>query len=382
MTKHLFTPGPVSPPAEVVRAETIPLVSHREPDYSYLLLRLQNRLRDLLDADGPVVLLPSSGTGALEMVAVNLLGPDDRVLSCSCGAFGKRFREIAERTGAAIIPVDVPMGRAVSPELVRSQLEVHPETTAILLTHNETSTGVTNDIEAIVAALPREGRPLVLVDAVSSLGAMPCEPQNWGVDALASTTQKGLVTPPGVGIVWLSRRGWRDVEKNGSRSYYFDLCLHRKYLEKDLPENPFTPPVSLLTALDAALAFLSDLGHTVWFESRRRFARSLCAGAEALGFSPLVEESDVRSAGVTALRVPGGRGKEIQGIARELGVELAGGQGDLRGKIVRVAHYGDTGWPEVALVLGALYGAACELGLEPGGQFIEKAFEVWKAGTR
>lgn len=381
MAKHLFTPGPVTPPAEVVRAETIPLTSHREPDYSYLLLRLQNRLKDLLDADGPVVLLPSSGTGALETLAVNLLDRGDKVLSVSCGAFGERFREIASRTGAEIVPVDVPVGQAVSPALVRERLEATPGVTALLLTHNETSTGVTNDIGAIVAALPEE-RPLLLVDAVSSLGAMPCEPQNWGVDALASTTQKGLITPPGVGVVWLSPRGWRRVEEKGSPSYYFDLALHRKYLEKDLPENPYTPPVSLFSALDAALGFLADLGHSVWFDGRRRFARSLCAGAEAMGLVPLVEAPEARSSGVTALMVPDGKGQEMRNIMRALGVEVAGGQGTLRGKIVRVAHYSDTGWPEVAMVLGCLYGAALDLGLEPRTGFIEKAFLEWKAETR
>jgi aspartate aminotransferase-like enzyme len=211
---------------------------------------------------------------------------------------------------------------------------------------------------------------------------MPCEPQNWGVDALASTTQKGLVTPPGVGLAWLSPRAWERVGQSTPASYYFDLNLHRKYLDKDLPENPYTPPVSLLTALDAALGFLSDLGHSVWFESRRRFARSLCAGAEALGFVPLVARPEARSAGVTALRVPGGKAKAVREAARELGVELAGGQGPLKGEIIRVAHYSDTGWPEVALVLGALYGAACQIGLEPGEQFIERAFQEWKAKTR
>lgn len=381
MAKHLFTPGPVTPPAEVVRAETIPLTSHREPDFSYLLQRLQNRLRDLLDADGPVVLLPSSGTGALEALAVNLLNEEDRVLSVSCGAFGDRFREIVSRRGADIVPVDVPMGRAVSPELVREKLEADPGITVLLLTHNETSTGVTNDIRAIVDALP-EDRPLVLVDAVSSLGAMPCEPQNWGVDGLASTTQKGLVTPPGVGVVWLSPRGWDRVSATGSSSYYFDLALHRKYLEKNLPENPYTPPVSLFMALDAALGFLADLGHSVWFDARRRFARSLCAGAETMGFTPLVEEVEARSAGVTALSVPGEKGQEMREAMRGLGVEVAGGQGALRGRILRVAHYSDTGWPEVALVLGALYGAALDLGLEPRTGFMEKAFLAWKEGTR
>ncbi len=378
MVQHLFTPGPVALSPETLLAGARPMMSHREPRFSALLRRLQNRLCDLMDVDGPILLLPGSGTGALEALALNLVLPEDRVLSLSCGVFGERFREIVARRGATVAAVDVEPGRAVTAEAACRALEAHPGTTVLLLTHNETSTGVTNDIESIVAALPREGRPLVLVDAVSSLGAMACRPQAWGVDGLASASQKGLVTPPGVALLWLSPRAWEKAERCASPSYYFDVALHRRFLEKEEPENPYTPPVSLLVSLDEALSLMADEGFSRRFEGRRRFAEALVAGAAALGLAPFVFDASSRSAGVTALAVPGGRGVELQKALRSLGIEAAGGQKALKGAVIRLAHYGDESWPELALLLGGLYGAMKVIGLEGGGGFIEAAFEAWK----
>ncbi|MBP8673048.1 MAG: alanine--glyoxylate aminotransferase family protein, partial [Synergistales bacterium] len=171
--KYLFTPGPVPLPHEVASSGARPMIGHRSEEFSALLLRLQNRLRDLLKSSGPVVLFPSSGTGALQSLVENLLRPGDVVISVSCGQFGFRFREMASRMDCQIIPVDVPWGGAVAPEAVVEAVKAHPEARAILLTHNETSTGVINPIHAIASALPKE-RPLLLVDVVSSLGVAPC----------------------------------------------------------------------------------------------------------------------------------------------------------------------------------------------------------------
>ncbi len=378
MAEYLFTPGPVTTSPEVLLAGARPMMSHRGPRFSALLRRLQNRLRDLLDVDGPVLLLPGSGTGALELLSMNLVTPEDRVLSLSCGVFGERFREIVARRGATMAAVDVEPGRAVTVEGLRRALAEHPETTVLLLTHNETSTAVTNDIGALVASLPEEGRPLVLVDAVSSLGAMACHPQRWAVDGLASASQKGLVTPPGLALAWLSPRAWERASAVASPSYFFDAGLHRRFLEKEEPENPYTPPVSLLFSLDEALARMVEEGFVRRFASRRRFASALVAGASALGLVPFVADERARSAGVTALVVPGNRAVELQRALRGLAVEVAGGQKDMKGLLVRVAHYGDEGWPELALVLGALYGAMREVGLACGSAFVERAFEAWE----
>ena len=378
MAEHLFTPGPVTTAPDVLLAGASPMMSHRSPRFSALLKRLQNRLRDLMNVDGPVLLLPGSGTGALEALAMNLVAPDDKVLSLSCGVFGERFREIVGRRGATVAAVDVEPGKAVDVATFRKALADHRETTVLLLTHNETSTGVTNDIEALLAELPEEGRPLVLVDAVSSLGAMDCRPQDWGVDGLASASQKGLVTPPGVALLWLSPQAWEKSRSVPSASYYFDVGLHRRSLEREAPENPYTPPVGLLLSLDAALSAMAEIGLDLRFAQRKRFAQALAAGAAALGLVPFVEERAARSSGVTALSVPEGRAVDLQRALRKLGIEAAGGQKELKGQILRLAHYGDERWPELALVLGGLYGAMREIGLDGGRDFIEAAFEGWK----
>ena len=378
-TKYLFTPGPVPVKPEVALSEAQPMISHRGADFHALFSGIQTKLGALLRSQGPVVVLPSSGTGALEALAANLTGPAGQkahVLSVSCGVFGDRFREIAARFGAEIVGVDIPLGEGVTPEIVQSALAQNPGTEALLLTQNETSTGVLNPIREIAAALPAENRPLVLVDGVSSVGAMPCYPQEWGVDGLATASQKGLRTPPGLGFVWLSERAWQAAAGRKCPSYYFDLTMQKKHLESapEKPENPYTPPISLYFALDAALTdILADKCH---FERRQRAACALAAGLEALGFELLVKDEKFRSPGVTAFSPLDG---DVQSIVKELraiGIEPSGGQGALKGKILRLAHYHDFDWPEIALTLGSLYAAMGEA-REQAGDFIGAAYKKY-----
>lgn len=352
------------------------MISHRGRNFHTLLSGIQAKLGLLLKSDGPVVLLPSSGTGALEALAANLTGPDTRVLSISCGAFGDRFREIAARFGSKIIEVDVEAGRGVTPEIALQALVENPDAEVLLLTHNETGTGVVNPIGEIVASIPKENRPLILVDGVSSVGAVPCHPEEWGVDGLATASQKGLMTPPGLGLVWLSRQAWSTLAGRRCPSYYFDLVMQRKYLcdDPEKPENPYTPPVSLYFALDTALdAILSSERH---FEKRAACARAFAAGLEALGFELLVKDARFRSPGVTAFSLPGKGATEVTRELRAMGVEPAGGQGTLKGKILRMAHYHDFGWPEIALALGSLYAAMGER-RKDAGDFLGAAYAAF-----
>lgn len=374
MKRYLFTPGPVPTSRGVSLAEAGELIAHRGADFSELFLRIEKKLSLLLRSSGRTVIFPSSGTGALESLAANFTGPGVRVLSVSCGIFGDRFREIADLHGASITGVDVPPGEGVTPQIVAEAIVANSGTDVLLLTHNETSTGVLNPIEEIVSALPKWKKPLVLVDGVSSVGAMPCYPEEWGVDGLATASQKGLLTPPGLGLVWLSERAWERAAGKKCGSYYFDLVRQKKDLYKDAPENPYTPPVSLYYALDAALDTVTADG---WFATRRRAADTFVAGAEALGFKPLVADKKFRSAGVSALSLPNGDISDVTKSLRAMGLEPAGGQGALRGKIMRIAHYHDVSWPEISLMLGALY-AALGSARRGSGNFIEAAFDVWE----
>lgn len=372
--KYLFTPGPVPLPHEVANSGARPMIGHRSEEFSALLLRLQNRLRDLLKSSGPVVLFPSSGTGALQSLVENLLRPGDVVISVSCGQFGFRFREMASRMDCQIVPVDVPWGGAVAPEAVVEAVKAHPEARAILLTHNETSTGVINPIHAIASALPKE-RPLLLVDVVSSLGVAPCLPEAWGVDALAGASQKGLLCPPGVGVVWLSPRAWEALESLGHpKSFYFDLLGYKDSMER--LQSPYTPPISLFYSLDAALSLLAERGYAKWWKERRRFAAAFAAGVEAMGLDLLVSQKRHRSPGVTAIKTP--EAKRLKDVLYGMGVEVAGGLGALNGQIVRVAHYTDMAWPEMCLILGSIYGAAKSTGLSVNASFLDAAQRVWE----
>jgi aspartate aminotransferase-like enzyme len=374
MNKYLMTPGPVPVTPEVSLNEARPLIGHRGRDFSELFSDIEAKLSRLLKSGGKTVIFPSSGTGALESLSANFTGPDTKVISVSCGVFGDRFREITALTGAQIINVDVTPGEGVRPEIVADAVRANPDASVLLLTQNETSTGVFNYIDEIISALPKNNRPIVLVDGVSSVGAMPCFPEEWGVDGLATASQKGLLTPPGLGLVWLSERGWDTVSKRKCGSYYFDLIRQKKVLYKDAPENPYTPPVSLYFALSAALDQISIDG---WFELRSRTARSLAAGVESLGFELLVKEKKFRSPGVTAFFHPSGETSAIAKALKAIGVEPAGGQGKFKGNLLRMSHYHDVRWPEISLALGSLYKALGDAGKQ-SGDFMKSALKIWE----
>lgn len=374
MNRYLMTPGPVPVSHETSLQEARPLIAHRGKDFSELFSDIEAKLARLLRSEGRTVIFPASGTGGLESLAANFTGPDTKVLSISCGVFGDRFRELTTLYGACMVNVDVPPGDGITPALAAEAVESNPDCSILLLTQNETSTGVLNPIAEIISALPEGKRPLILVDGVSSVGAMPCFPREWGVDGLAAASQKGLLTPPGLAFVWLSEKGWRAISGRECRSYYFDLKKQKEVLEKDAPENPYTPPVSLYRALSSAL---DEILGDDWFNLRRRAACSICAGIEALGFDLLVKDKKFRSAGITAFSLPSGGISDVLKALKSIGVEPAGGQGPLKGKIIRMAHYHDVRWPEISLALGSLYAALGEARAR-SGDFMKAAFEEWE----
>lgn len=376
-TKYLLTPGPVQLPDEVLSAGAKPLISHRCAAFSDLITRIEAKLGALLKTSGPVIILPSSGTGALEALAVNFLGSGTRFASIACGAFGERWREIALRTNADGVFLDVPPGEGAAPEKAAAFVGGLGHYDVLMLTHNETATAVVNPIKEIVEAIPEKNRPLIFIDGVSSVGAMECYPEEWGVDGVATASQKGLMTPPGLGFVWLSERAWKYLEDRRCPSWYFDLKLHRKELESKMSGNPFTPPVSLYYSLDRALDMILENGASKWFAGRRRYASALAAGLEAMGLELLVKDKKYRSPGVTAVAFPGGDTEDMRRKLRDMGIETAAGQGSMKNKLVRIAHYNDCGWPELAMILGSVY-AALDLSSASQPDFLGKALEAWR----
>jgi len=382
MRKYLFTPGPVELSEKVKEAMKRQMISHRSREFSILMSSLQSKLRKLLDVQEPVLIFPGSGTSALEALLVNLISKGDKVLSFSCGHFGERFREIASRIGASVVAFDKPYGEVFTKEDVVDVVKVHEDASAILITHNETSTGAVNPIEEIIKALPAEG-PLILVDAVSSIGAMPCYPEKWGVDGLASCSQKGLMAPPGIGIAWLSHRAWEKVHQNKTcPSYSMDFLLMRKYLEKELPQTPVTPPVSLFFALDVSLEEVEkEGGFSRRFEERKTYARSLCEAVEDLGLELLVKNKLSRSCGVTAIQIPG-KAESVRKGLLEKGIEVAGGQGVLRNEIIRVGHYTREGLSELWDFVQSLEETCKDLGIAVDKVSFDKIEDVYAGRCR
>lgn len=376
--KYLLTPGPVQLPDEVRAAGAGELISHRCPAFSDMMARIQAQLRTLLKASAPVVILPSSGTGALEALAVNFLDGESRFASVSCGAFGDRWREIALRTGAKGEFLDIPSGEGVSTEAAADFTAGLERCDVLLLTHNETSSAVVNPIKEIVEAISPDRRPLIFIDGVSSVGAMECYPEEWGVDGVGAASQKGLMTPPGLGLVWLSRRAWEHLEKRSCPSYYFDLKLHKKELESKMSGNPYTPPVSLYYALERALGLILENGAPKWFADKKRYASALAAGLEAMGFELYVRDEKYRSPGVTAIKLPGGDTEQIRKNLRGMGVETAAGQGAMKNQLIRLAHYNDCDWPELSMILGSLYAASGFAGSGPR-DFMGAAWKAWNS---
>lgn len=377
MKRYLFTPGPVELPDRVLYSAAKPLIGHRCREFSEIFAEIERKLSLLLKSEVPVIILPSSGTGALECLAVNFLSKGDKFISVSCGVFGNRFRKIAKRTGAEAVCMDVTMGEGFDIDKTVSFVKEHPECKVLLLTHNETSTGVVNPIKEIISLLPKENRPIILVDGVSSVGAIECYPQEWGVDGLAFASQKGILCPPGLSFVWLSKKGWNYIANKNCPSYYYDLKLHLKSWLGDSPSNPYTPPVSLYFALDEALNEILEKGLDVWFESHKRFARALASGISALGFKLLVQDEYYRSPGVTSF----GGSYDMEKLRENLssmGVDTAGGQDALKGKIIRIAHYNNYGWTELSLMLGSLYGASENKDTETN--FLADAWNIWNLG--
>jgi len=325
------------------------MINHRSGEFRELLPRVAARLRGVFRAESDPILLTTSGTGGLEAAVANTLSPGDRVLAVTVGAFGDRFASIAEAYGAAVTRLASPPGEAADPEAIRKALRDDSKIRAVLVTHNETATGVTNDVETI-GRIVREAGPLLLVDAVSSLGAIPLETSAWGLDVVVTASQKAWMTPPGLAMVAVGPRAWEASSRARMPRFYFDFERAKSFATKG--ETPWTPAVSILFALDAALDRIESEGIENVFERHRRLAARTRDGLRSFGFRLLAEGPHASDA-VTAAYPP--EGFEADAIraraAKEFDVVLSGGQGPLKGKILRLAHLG---WVSDADVEGAL----------------------------
>lgn len=357
---YLFTPGPTPIPSEALLAMAQPIDYHRSEDAVALIKDVLEKLKHVFQTKNDVLFLTSSGTGAMDGAVSNLLSRGDTVLVIRSGKFGERWSEICTAYGVEVIPIDVEYGNSVDPEIVEEHLNATPEIRAVYSTLCETSTGALHDIQSL-AQITHSTPTLLVVDAVSALGADDLQMDKWGVDVVVSCSQKGLMTPPGLAFVALNDCAWDAVKTSNLPKYYFDFRkAHKSGLEGSVP---YTPAITLLNALQCALSRIYEEGIQNTIARHQQMAFATQSAIKAIGL-PLFASSPANT--LTSIRLP----NEIDGKAfvkmmrEEYGITYAGGQGELSGKIVRIAHLGWMNENDVIIAISSFERGLAEIGYD------------------
>ncbi len=364
---NLRIPGPTGLPPSVREAGARQMINHRGPEFAALLERILSGMRPYFGTSSDIAIITTAGTGGLEAAVVNTLSPGDRVLGVSIGSFGDRFAKIARTYGADVTKIDVEWGQAADPGELREALRRAIAYRAVLLTHNETSTGVMNPI-ADLAAVVREESPdsLILVDSVSGLGAVPFQMDAWGVDIVVTGSQKAWMSAPGLAMIAASPRAWAAMETATMPRVYLDLRAHRE--SHAAGQTPWTPAIAVLFQVDEGIRLMTAEGADAVFARHEACAAASRAGLLALGFELFADQRHA-SRTVTAAVVPGDLDwKSFNGGLKRRGLVLAGGQGKLSGKIFRLGHLGSVTLEEILGAMSALEIASMEAGrtVRPG----------------
>jgi serine---pyruvate transaminase len=365
--RYLFTPGPTPVPPEVLAAIAEPMVHHRGPDFRLIYERALARLQEVFRTKSQVLLFSASGTGAMDSAVANLTSAGQRVAVVTAGAFGERWVAICEQYGLDVQRIAYEWGETPNPDEVGAAV-AESGAQIVFCTQSETSTGVVSDVQGLKSAV---GEAVLVVDAISSLGAVPLETDAWGVDVVLTGSQKALMCPPGLAMASVADPLWETLPP--ARAFYFDWRRTRK--AQEVFDAAFTPSVSLIRGLDVALGMLLDAGLEAAFARHMRLGRAARAGIKAMGLD-LFSPDDDSAAVVTVARVPDGiDGNELLRHLRDRhGVTLAPGQGGLKGKIFRIGHIG---WFDIFDIAAAL--AAVELSLTELGADIERGVAVTRA---
>jgi aspartate aminotransferase-like enzyme len=336
---QLRVPGPTPCPPEVLKAMAWQMVNHRGPEFHQLITDVTADLKTVFQTKNDVLLLTGSGTGGLEAAVVNTFSPGDKVLSVSIGVFGDRFAAIAKEFGADVVSLKVEWGKAADPEAIKKAIKDNPGIKGVLVTHNETSTGVTNDVKAISQVVKDAGK-LFIVDAISSLASINLPVDDWRCDVVITASQKGWMVPPGMAMVSVSPEAWQAHAAAKMPRFYWDFTRAKKNFDEK-KENPWTPAISIVYGLSVALKMTLKEGIQNIFARHERIGRMTRDGIKKLGL-PLFADPAHASNTVTAVGIPEGLdGKKLRQVLREqYKVVLAGGQQTLDGKIFRIGHLG------------------------------------------
>lgn len=360
----LMIPGPTPVPEQVLLAMAKHPIGHRSGDFSTLMEEVTQNLKWLHQTQNDLLILTASGTGAMEAGIINFLSPGDRVLVGSNGKFGDRWAQVCKAYGVQTEVISAEWGHALDPEQFRISLEADREKLikAVIVTHSETSTGVLNDLETINRYVKAHGEALIIVDTVTSLGAYNVPVDEWGLDVVASGSQKGYMIPPGLGFVAVSPKAWKAYETAKLPRFYLDLGKYKKDAAKNT--TPFTPPVNLFFALQAALRMMKAEGLESIFARHLRLTQATRAAIKALGL-PLFAADDAASTAITAVAPEQIQAEQIRSVMKKrFDIALAGGQDHLKGKIFRIGHLGFVSDRDILSAIAALEATLQELGYE------------------
>ena len=357
---QLRIPGPTPLPPEVLAIMSKQMINHRGAEYHAMMTDITNKLKAMFQTKNDLFILTGSGTGGLEAAVVNMLSPGDEVLVVSIGVFGDRFASIATAFGAKVTKLSFEMGKAADPEALRKALKDNPNYTAVIMTHNETSTGITNDLAAL-SKIVRESGKLLIVDCVSSMGSVNCPVDEWGIDVAISGSQKGWMAPPGLTFVSVSPKAWEYHARAKMPRFYWDFSAAKKYLAKE--ETPWTPAVTAIYALTVGLDMLTKEGLQNIFDRHARVGKATRDGVKTLGLKQVAEEKYASNT-VTAVWLPAGiEYKTLSKIMREeFKITITGGQGALDGKIFRIGHLGWVNEKDIKECIEALGAVLAKMG--------------------
>ncbi len=360
----LMIPGPTPVPPQVLLAMAKHPIGHRSGEFSKIMGQVNDDLKWLHQTNHDVLTLTVSGTGAMEAGIINFLSPGDRVLVGSNGKFGDRWGKISKAFGLEVDIISAEWGKPLDTEEFRSKLEADTEKKikAVIVTHSETSTGILNDLETINKYVKAHGEALIIVDAVTSLGAYNIPMDEWDLDVVASGSQKGYMIPPGLGFVAVGPKAWKAYETATLPKFYLDLEAYRKSTAKNT--SPFTPPVNLIFALQAALEMMKKEGRDNIFARHRRLTDATRAAMKALSL-PLFAPDEAASTAVTAVAPVTIEAEAIRSVMKKrYDIALAGGQDHFKGKIFRIGHLGFVCDRDILSAIAALEGTLQELGYD------------------
>ena len=351
MKKRLFTPGPTPVPESVLLRMAEPIIHHRNPEFGAVMERVNANLQYLFQTESPVVTLTCSGTGGVEATFVSLFSPGDKIIAVNNGKFGERWVKMPAALGLSVAEIKIPWGASAHPDQILDALKANPDAKGVYIVHSETSTGAATDVREIARIIREHSSALIVIDGITAIGALEFRLDQWGIDACVTGSQKGLMIPPGLAFVALGRRAREAMAKATMPRYYLSLQKaldsHRKN------DTPWTPAVSLVVGVDAALQMLREEGiENVWAR-HERLARALRAGVAAIGLKLFAEQP---SNAVTAVWVP--EGADWKQFNRHLklnnGITIAGGQDEFTGRVFRVSHLGYYDDLDMVTVMSAL----------------------------